>query len=144
MHLSQLVYISRSVDADLLTTGKILSAARRFNGANDISGFLLFDGTYYLQRLEGARALISLLYSKISLDPRHTDITILAAGPIAVRQCPGWAMGYIDDREVVTNAVRRFSSSGQLDPYMMSSESAVALVEFLANTPGIVRTSTPT
>jgi Sensors of blue-light using FAD len=143
MHLSQLVYISRSVDVDQLNTGKILSAARKFNGANDISGLLLFDGTYYLQRLEGARALISLLYHKIAGDPRHTDVAILAAGPLAERECADWAMGYIDDRDVVKHAVRRFSASNHLDPYTMSSESAVALVRYVANTPGIIRTTTP-
>ena len=143
MHLSQLVYISRSTDTERLTVGKILRAAQEFNGPNDITGLLLFDGTYYLQCLEGDRTAISDLYNRITQDPRHKDVALVAAGTRSERDCAGWAMGYIDKRDVVKEAVQRFSASSTFDPYGMSAESTLALVRYVANTPGAVRTTAP-
>jgi Sensors of blue-light using FAD len=139
MSLTQLVYVSRSTDTDRLTVGKILSAARKFNGPHDISGLLLFDGTVYLQRLEGDREALSHLYYRIAGDPRHTDVTLLAAGSLSERECPGWAMGYIDAGDAVKDVVRRFSSSSTFDPYTMSSDSALALTRYVAKKRGAIR-----
>jgi Sensors of blue-light using FAD len=143
MSLAELVYVSRSTDTDRLTVGKILSAARRFNGPHDVTGLLLFDGSYYLQRLEGDRQVVSDLYYRIAGDPRHSEVTLLAAGALSERECPGWSMGYIDSGEAVKDAVRRFSSSSNFDPYSMSSDSALALTRYVAKKRRVIRTTDP-
>jgi Sensors of blue-light using FAD len=141
--LAELVYVSRSTDTDRLTVGKILSAARRFNGPRDITGLLLFDGSYYLQRLEGHRQVISNLYYRIAGDQRHSEVTLLAAGALSERECPGWSMGYVDSGEAVKDAVRRHSSSSSFDPYGMTSDSVLALTRYIARKPGVVLTTDP-
>ncbi len=132
MHLSHLVYASRSVDVDDLAVGNILRAARQNNRAQVVTGVLLFDGTHFLQLLEGDRDVLSSLFRTISADPRHADVTLMSVGSLQQRDCHGWAMGYLDEGPVVTDAVQRFSASRAFDPYDMSSESAAALLRHIA------------
>ena len=87
--------------------------------------------------------MISALYQRIALDPRHKDVAVVAAGEQAERDCAGGAMGYVDKRDVVEAAVRRFSASSTYDPYSMGSDSIVGLIQHIANTSGAVRTTTP-
>lgn len=143
MHLAYLAYASRSTDTERLTIGKILSAAHKFNGPHHITGLLLFDGTFYLQRLEGDREAISDLYRRIAADPRHTEVNVLAAGSLVERQCPGWSMGFVDDRDTVKNAIMRFSTSRRFDPYGMSAESVLALTRFVVEHHSEIRTTVP-
>ena len=139
MHLSQLLYVSRSVDADRLIVGRILSAARRHNQVDDVTGLLLFDGAHFLQLLEGDRTVISRLYNRIAVDPRHTDVVILGAGPTAERICPSWSMGYVDDHAVLADTVLRFSSSRDFDPFAMTASSALRLARHVVSNAGAIR-----
>ena len=91
-----LVY--QSVATPLLTPAALLDillTARRFNSSARLTGLLLVDGGRVLQFLEGREPAITDLYARLVRDPRHTAVTLLAAGPAQVREFPDWAMGFM-------------------------------------------------
>ncbi len=91
-----LVY--QSVATPLLTPAALLDillTARRFNSAVRLTGLLLADDGRVLQFLEGREPVVTALYGRIVRDPRHTAVTLLAAGPAQVREFPDWAMGFL-------------------------------------------------
>lgn len=74
--------------------GALLEQCRRFNGANDITGMLLYQGRSFFQVLEGDREVIESLYRKISADKRHVRVTKLILEGIEKRDFGMWTMGY--------------------------------------------------
>ena len=76
-------------DEDLLA---ILRVAREFNALHGITGLLIFNGTRFLQRLEGVDESIDELVERIRADPRHSGFEVRHEGPIAVRSFPEWSM----------------------------------------------------
>ena len=74
MALYRLVYASTSLLSDDADTARqqiadILSASRRNNAADDITGALLFSDTNFAQVLEGPRAAVERLYETLHHDP---------------------------------------------------------------------------
>lgn len=62
-----------------------------------VSGILLFDGTFFLQSLEGPMNEVSALFSRIRADGRHHDVIPFGVSRIAARRFDGFLSGY--DRE---------------------------------------------
>ena len=56
----------------------ILKTARDFNSKNNITGCLLYYKHEFIQILEGDQGIIKDLFSRIDMDERHKDITVLA------------------------------------------------------------------
>ena len=64
--LSRLIYASAAGDS--MSPGVlagILAAARRHNPRHDLTGLLAYSSRYFLQAIEGDRAEISALYTRI-------------------------------------------------------------------------------
>lgn len=99
--LHRLVYLSDGKPglskADLTS---ILDTARRNNPSKGLTGLLLFHEGRFFQVLEGDMAHVMACFSKIMLDPRHTSVSILTAGPAQSRAFPGWSMGYAEVDEL--------------------------------------------
>ena len=96
--IHQLVYYSRNVVAGndrsmLMNLRDIVSASQRNNSRDGITGFLIFDKTWFIQVLEGDQAQVSSTYTRIARDPRHTSATILDARNVQGRSFPNWTMG---------------------------------------------------
>lgn len=89
----QLVYISRArvawTDADLDALAALSSA---HNARCDVTGLLLFDGTRFIQALEGPEEAVRETMDRIAADPRHDTIQYVGQGPAAQRQFGSWAM----------------------------------------------------
>lgn len=91
---AQLVEPGQTVDEALLQwhLQQILDAAKRNNGALQITGALLYSGGHFAQVLEGPQTAISDRYRRISQDTRHTNITPLIYEPAEERQFANWSM----------------------------------------------------
>ena len=73
----------------------ILSASRRNNPRDGITGALICRHDIYLQLIEGPAEAIDALYARICTDDRHTDIRSLMWEEMGERMFPAWAM--LDD-----------------------------------------------
>lgn len=73
----------------------ILSAARRNNPRDGITGALVCRHDVYLQLIEGPEDAIDALYGRILGDDRHTNVELLLAEETSERLFPAWAM--LDD-----------------------------------------------
>lgn len=78
-------------DEDIIT---ILNYAQKSNIDNAITGMLLYFENNFIQFIEGDASKVKLLYSKIALDKRHTDVKILSEGKITERFFQNWVMGF--------------------------------------------------
>lgn len=86
------IYVSSTSGLSKTELNKILDTAQTFNGQNDVSGFLLHDGSYFVQYLEGSKDKLDYLLNKISKDSRHSCFTILEYKEINKKVCPDWKM----------------------------------------------------
>jgi hypothetical protein len=118
----------------------ILQPSRIHNPEHGITGILCAypRGNVFLQVIEGARGPVNALYSNIVRDPRHRDVLLLDYAEIRERRFAGWRMGSIDLNKVNLSTLLRFSEKASLDPYTMTGNGALALVEELASSAAIV------
>ncbi len=71
----------------------IIVQGRRFNRANNITGFLCYKGGYYLQAIEGPTEVITSLYKRICTDSRHYDVnTLLDEANLTTREFQAWSL----------------------------------------------------
>jgi len=71
---------------------RIVADATAFNRVAGVSGTLMFDGTRFLQYIEGPRDGIDSVFPRIANARAHSDLTILARMPLRARLFPGWSM----------------------------------------------------
>ncbi len=139
--LVRLLYASRTTSAiDEALIASILEQSRKYNLEHGITGILCTatPGNVFLQLLEGGRAAVSTLYGNIVRDPRHTDITLLDFAEISERRFASWRMGRVNLNRVNQGTILRFSESVVFDPFSMSGQTALALLEELTSTAAIV------
>jgi hypothetical protein len=139
--LVRLLYASRTTsEIDEALVASILERSRTYNLENGITGVLCTasPGRVFLQLLEGGRAAVNTLYGSIVRDPRHTDITILDYAEITERRFASWRMGRVNLNRINQGIILRFSESPVLDPFAMSGQMALALLEELTRTAAIV------
>ncbi len=72
----------------------ILRAATEFNGANQITGFLVRSQHEYVQVLEGERSPVLDLVQRIARDQRLFDYRDIWSDEIGARMFSHWHMGY--------------------------------------------------
>ncbi len=72
----------------------ILAKSRRNNARDGVTGALLFSTGCFAQVLEGPVDAVETAFERIQCDERHSDVTVLQAGPIATRDFPDWSMGF--------------------------------------------------
>lgn len=95
IELAQCIYTSAAVrpfDDQELT--ELLSKARAYNEAHDLTGMLLYADGSFFQVLEGPPEEVDGLYARIELDPRHTLMTKLIRETIKHRSFEDWTMGF--------------------------------------------------
>jgi len=66
--------------------------AAQKNKANDITGYLWFDGDYFLQYVEGVADNIDKLMASIEQDKRHRVMSSLSNTKLSERKFPNWKM----------------------------------------------------
>lgn len=73
-----------------------MSAARRNNPRDAITGALICRRDIYLQLIEGPAPAIDALYARILADDRHANVELLLTEGLGERMFPAWAM--LDDQ----------------------------------------------
>jgi hypothetical protein len=99
--LARVIYRSHSLlpdSADERTPAmsEMLRIARRNNEQIGLTGVLLFDGTSFLQAIEGGIDHVQNVYESIACDLRHEDIEVIEFKPIARRDYQVLPMAYIE------------------------------------------------
>ena len=136
--LYELIYRSTArsglTDKDLKN---ILSKARGFNEANNITGCLLFHGGQFLQLLEGEFQVLLDLYDRIKKDPRHHDFLLLHMKETPYRVYSNWTMAFksLEDNDLKEHSgVTEFTElESEEDESSMSKELFQAISTDLVN-----------
>ena len=109
MTLKSLTYTSLAkLDLDASDLETIHRTAREFNAIEGITGLLIFNGTHFLQIIEGTPQAIDDLVERLRRDPRHSGFEIREERTIETRNLPAWSMvlvrvsaSYFEARETV-------------------------------------------
>jgi hypothetical protein len=129
--LVRLLYASRAVDTSPDAIETILSQARQHNPVSGITGILCYGGGIFLQAIEGGRMQVSDLFGHIQRDPRHKDVALLHFEEITERRFGGWSMGQVNLNKLNHSLVLKYSEKPELDPYAVSGQVSLALLEDL-------------
>lgn len=109
MKLKSLTYTSFArLDLTADDVGAIHRTAMQLNALEGITGLLIFNGTHFLQVIEGAEEAIDELLHRLRGDRRHDGIEVRDERFIDQRSFPDWAMelvhvkaGYFDAQDQV-------------------------------------------
>jgi hypothetical protein len=92
----------------------ILGSARVNNPLDGLTGVLIFNGTAFVQIVEGSAAGVDALAARLQSDPRHFNMSIRDERAIETRTFPDWSMAFLrlDDgrfegEEAVARALNR-------------------------------------
>jgi len=112
-----ILYISKVMAADdgaIIPRGfsEIFRVARKNNAQANITGALSYRNGHYIQILEGEELAVDQLFSKISNDRRHTEITVLINQSIVKRSFPDWDMKLPQSVNRDPEFIRFFKASG--------------------------------
>ena len=111
MSLKSLTYTSLArLDLDADDLENIHRSARDSNVLEGITGLLIFNGTHFLQIVEGAPHAIDDLVERLRRDPRHSAIEIREEREIEERCFPDWSMelvrvsgSYLEAKETISD-----------------------------------------
>jgi Sensors of blue-light using FAD len=132
VRLHQLVYYSRNqtrgTDRDLLQQLRdIVSVSQRNNQRDGITGYLIFDKTWFLQILEGQRETIFRTFQRIERDSRHNHVVLAQTRQIHERQFPSWTMGGSMRTPEKQEVFLRHGVGGPIDPTKLKPYEILAL-----------------
>ncbi len=130
--IHQLIYYSRNTvpgddRAMLSNMREILSASQRNNSQNGITGFLIFDKTWFFQVLEGERGKVRETYDRIAADKRHTGTVVMSTRDTPMRSFPSWSMGGALRSPEVQEVYLANGIGGELDPKKLKSDQILQL-----------------
>lgn len=111
MDLTSLTYTSLArFDLQPSDLEDIHRSARELNALDGITGLLIFNGTHFLQIIEGAHDVIDDLLARLRNDPRHGGLEVRDERKIKARSFPDWSMemlrvkaGYFEARETIAD-----------------------------------------
>ena len=93
MKLKSLTYTSLAeLDLSDEDVNAIHRTARDVNALEGITGLLIFNGTHFLQIVEGGESAIDELVARLRRDRRHSSLEIRDERIIETRSFPDWSM----------------------------------------------------
>jgi hypothetical protein len=93
MELKSLTYTSHAaLDLTAEQLEAIHRTARDLNSIEGITGLLVFNGTHFLQVIEGTEQAVDDLVARLRRDPRHSGVEIREQRQITERSFPDWSM----------------------------------------------------
>ena len=131
MPVTQLTYLSRNALTGNTPTpdqqlSEILSASRRNNQRDGITGYLVSDGPWFIQILEGEEDKVSAALGRIRSDRRHSDISVISTRQIRTRSFPQWSMGG-SVRSPAMRAIFARHGLERVEPAALTAPSVLAL-----------------
>ena len=120
MTLRSLAYTSLArLDLDENDLTRIHESARHLNALDGITGLLVFNGSRFLQIVEGNPEAIDDLIERLRSDDRHSAIEIRDDRRVDRRSFPDWSMelvrvnsGYLEAREEIGDALPEGTEPG--------------------------------
>jgi hypothetical protein len=130
MDLYRIIYCSRNImkrsgDALVADLKRILATSVRHNKAAGITGSLVFNRDYFVQVLEGTPKVVTRIFSRIMNDPRHTEIMLIEARPIAERAFDAWSMNYAGNATLFDALRKSAKMDGVIDPARIDADDLV-------------------
>ena len=93
MNIKTLTYTSlASLDLTSEDVDRILDEARNSNAIDGITGLLVFNGTHFMQVIEGVPHAIDDLVARLRRDRRHSGFEVRDEREINERFFPDWTM----------------------------------------------------
>ena len=93
--MTSILYVSVAdptlVSDDIYT---LVGNSQQRNSADGLSGIMLYNGSNFLQLIEGDAGPLDACFARIQRDPRHSGVVVMRNDPVAVREFPEWAMRY--------------------------------------------------
>lgn len=83
----------------------ILDTAKDFNAKNEITGCLVHYKHQFIQVLEGEKAVVEKLLSRIKNDRRHSHLYVISQAEKEERTFSNWTMAYRQLSDQEANAV---------------------------------------
>lgn len=128
----QLIYYSRNTvdgsDREMLTNlREILAKSQHNNSRDGITGYLIFDKTWFIQILEGDRDAVTTTYRRIATDPRHSSASILNTRDVKDRLFPNWTMAGALRTPEMQEVYLEHGIGGAIDPTRLTSDQVVRL-----------------
>lgn len=113
MRMKCLTYTSLArLDLEDEDLAAIMKTARRMNALNSVTGLLIFNGTHFLQVIEGPHSSIDELMSRLRDDSRHHHVEIRDEHDIEQRCFPDWSMelvrvqsSYFEAKDAITSVL---------------------------------------
>ena len=124
MFLAQLIYFSTPNGVGDTDIREICDQSLANNALDNITGALLYNGSYFIQLLEGGRTAISKCYHRICNDTRHKDVTLVDVSLIVERKFPDWNLRYIGASSLDVLLINRYFPSG-FNPSVIVDPSAL-------------------
>lgn len=139
--LARLLFASRATDPAPAATAQTIDAicqrAQAHNAESGITGVLVHGDGVFMQAIEGSRECVNALYAHILRDDRHRDVLLLHYEEITERRFAGWTMGLVDTRRINPATLLKYSQRAVLDPYAVSGQASLALLDELIATASI-------
>lgn len=138
MELKSLTYTSlASLDLVARDLEDIHRSALELNALDGITGILVFNGTRFLQVIEGAADAIDELVDRLRRDPRHSGLEVRDERPVAARSFPGWSMelvrvsaSYFEARETIADRIPEGVNAAVRDQLLKLTERISGTVQF--------------
>jgi Sensors of blue-light using FAD len=113
MHFTSVTYTSLArLDLQESDLEDIHRTARERNALDGVTGLLVFNGTHFLQIVEGSEEAIDDLVERLRKDPRHTGFEVRDRRKIDSRSFPDWSMelvrvraSYFEARDTIADRI---------------------------------------
>jgi hypothetical protein len=117
--LFRLIYSSRVArQVRFADVEAIVQKATPRNTSQGLTGILVYTPSHFLQVLEGEEAKVRTVLARITLDPRHSEVRVIDAQPVAERKFASWAM-----------VARQVAGTSERDFRNLTAERALDLAE---------------
>lgn len=138
MALKSLTYTSLArLDLETSDLEEIHRTAREVNALEGITGLLIFNGTHFLQIIEGAPNAIDELVERLRRDPRHSGFEVRDERPIELRSFPDWSMdlvrvssSYFEAKDTLARRLPATTASDVRDRVIRMTETISGTVAF--------------
>jgi hypothetical protein len=136
--LTSLTYTSLArLDLEAADIEAIHRSALHNNALDGITGLLIFNGTHFMQMIEGSEPAIDDLVERLRRDPRHSGFEIRDRRTIEQLNFPDWSMelvrvsaGYFDAKETIAHMIPRGLTGPVRDRILSMTESISRVIEF--------------
>lgn len=97
LELQRLCFVSRINPAlESLDLRALVERSAARNVLAEIGSFMVADGGFFAQVMEGPPAEVRALTDRIGRDPRHTDMQVVLERPAPAREFSDWPMAAFD------------------------------------------------